>query len=414
MRVGFIGLGSLGLPCAVAMATRGHDVMGNDIVAGLLNRNPRPYQEAGPDGAGPFAPFLERSSLRFGTLEEVVEHGELLFVAVQTPHDPRYEGVTRLPSERRDFDYRYLVRAIEEISARATKPTTVAVVSTVLPGTMRRLVLPAAGPRLRLCYNPFFIAMGTAMRDFLHPEFVLLGVDDPASGTLLESFYAGVTDAPIRRMSIESAELTKVAYNTYIGMKIAFANTLMEICHKTPGANIDDVTGALGSAHHRLISPRYLDGGMGDGGACHPRDNIAMSWLAQRLALSHDMFEGLMTARERQTEWLADLMCAHDLPKAIIGYSYKAGTGRITGSPALLLKAILEERGFRPLMYDPHADEADCDLSKLPPHVILIGAKHPEFVSLRFAAGSVVIDPWRYLPAHDGVRLVPVGWGPPT
>src|SRR4029079_8006110 len=168
--------------------------------------------------------------------------------------------------------------------------TTVAVVSTVLPGTMRRSVMPVASPLLGLCYNPSFVAMGTTMRDFLHPEFVLLGADDLISAQKLEAFYATITDAPIHRMSVESAEITKLAYNTYIGMKIGFANTVMEICHKIPGANVNDVTAALKTAHHRLISPAYLDGGMGDGGGCHPRDNIAMSWLAQQLPLSHDPF----------------------------------------------------------------------------------------------------------------------------
>ena len=123
-------------------------------------------------------------------------------------------------------------------------------------------------------------------------------------------------------------------------MKIVFANTLMEISHKIPGTNVNDVTSALKIADHRLISPRYLDGGMGDGGGCHPRDNIAMSWLARQLPLSHDFFADLMMAREHQTEWLADLMCAYDLPKAIVGYSFKSGTNRIVGSPALLLKTI--------------------------------------------------------------------------
>jgi UDPglucose 6-dehydrogenase len=262
-----------------------------------------------------------------------------------------------------------------------------------------------------LCYNPFFIAIGTTMRDFLYPEFVLLGVDDSGSATKVETFYATLTEAPVCRMSIESAELTKVAYNTYIGMKIVFANTLMEICHKTPGANVDDVTGALKRARHRLISPRYLDGGMGDGGGCHPRDNIAMSWLARELPLCHDIFENLMMARYNQTEWLVDLMCTYDLPKAIVGYSFKTATDHTVGSPGLLLKSILEERGFRPFLYDPYVEGAQRDLSKLAPHVFLIGAKHPEFTSLTFAKGSVVIDPWRYLARQDGVPLIPVGIG---
>ena len=134
----------------------------------------------------------------------MVQRADILFVAVQTPHQPEYEGVTRLSCERTDFDYRYLIHSIEDISAAVKRETTVAIVSTVLPGTMRRSIMPAARPLLRLCYNPFFIAMGTAMRDFLHPEFVLLGMDDPTSAKKMEAFYATITDAPICRMSIKA------------------------------------------------------------------------------------------------------------------------------------------------------------------------------------------------------------------
>ena len=112
MKIGFVGLGRLGFPCALAMAMKGHEVMAYDIVLALMNKNPRPYRETGPDGEEPFDPYLARNNLRFGALEDVVAHGEVIFIAVQTSHGPRYEGVTRLPSERMDFDYRYLVRAI--------------------------------------------------------------------------------------------------------------------------------------------------------------------------------------------------------------------------------------------------------------------------------------------------------------
>src|SRR4029078_5756490 len=105
-------------------------------------------------------------------------------------------------------------------------------------------------------------------------------------------------------------------------------------------------------------------------------------------------------------EWLADLMAAYDLPKAIIGYSFKAESNLTVGSPALLLKSVLEERGFEPLMYDPYVDEVQLDLSKLPPHVFLVGAKHEQFRFSAFPKGSVVIDPWRYLQQQDGVLIV--------
>ena len=412
MKIGFVGLGKLGLPCAVAAALKGHDVMGYDVSPGIMSKNPRPYRETGPDGKEPFDSYLERSTIRFGSLKEVIAHGEIIFVAVQTPHERHYEGITRVQGQPVDFDYQYIVRAIREIANVVKRTVVVSLISTVLPGTIRRYVIPIKGRRIRLCYNPFFIAMGTTMRDFLNPEFVLLGSDEEDVVAKMESFYATVTCAPVFRMSIESAELTKVAYNTFIGLKIIFSNTLMEICHKLPGASVEDVTHALKGAHRRLVSPQYMDGGMGDGGGCHPRDQIAMSWLARQLSLSHNLFQDIISARENQTEWLADLMCAFDLPKAIIGYSFKAETNLTVGSPSLLLRAILEERGVQPFLYDPHVEGTYRAISMMKPHVFLIGAKHPEFITEKFPPGSIIIDPWRYMPPQpENVVLIRVGIG---
>src|SRR5664280_553291 len=114
MKVGFVGLGKLGLPCAVAIAMKGHDVMGYDIDGSLMNKSARPYRETGPDGQEPFSLYLEHSTIAFGALDEVVAHSEILFVAVQTPHDPAYGGGTRRPGEPVDFDYRFLSRAIQD------------------------------------------------------------------------------------------------------------------------------------------------------------------------------------------------------------------------------------------------------------------------------------------------------------
>jgi UDPglucose 6-dehydrogenase len=412
MKLGFVGLGKLGLPCAVACAMKGHDVMGYDVNPNLMTKAPRDYLETGPDGVSTFDPYLEGSSIRFGSLGKVAEHSEIIFVAVQTPHAPRYEGITRLPEERADFDYAYLIGAVRSLADVITRETIVVIISTVLPGTIRREILPLVNRHMKVCYNPFFIAMGSTMCDFLNPEFVLFGVHDEGAARKAKAFYKTITKAPFYETAVENAELIKVAYNTFIGMKIVFANTLMEICHKTPGTDVDAVTDALKLAHGRLISGSYLSGGMGDGGGCHPRDNIAMSWLARKLALSCDWFENLMIARERQTEWLADLMCSYDLPKSIVGYAFKPETNITTGSPALLLKRILEERGHDVFLYDPLAEGREVCLRSLEPMVFLIGAPHRVFANLQFPAGSVVLDPWRCVEVRqDDVKRVPIGIG---
>ena len=418
MKIGFLGLGKLGLPCALAIDMKGHEVMGYDINPNILQKQFVPYKEAGPNGEPSIEPILRASKLKFARdVHELVEHSEIIFVAIQTPHEERYEGITRLPSERKDFVYRWLIQGLRSLSeqiAALGEDRIVVVISTVLPGTMRKHIFPVLNDHVKICYNPFFIAMGTTMQDFLHPEMVLLGVSDENAAKRVEQFYASVVNAPVYRTSIENAEGIKVAYNTFISMKIAFANTWMEICHRIPGMDVDQVTGALALANNRIISSKYLSGGMGDGGGCHPRDNIALSWLAREFGLSYDLFESVMIARERQTQWLAELMEAYDpsgeprMLKVILGKSFKPNSNITVGSPAVLLKNILQERGHDVEMYDPYVD-VGLPIPNYPASIFLIGTKHPEFVTFKFPEGSIVIDPWRYIPEQAGLQVISVG-----
>ncbi len=415
MKVGFIGLGRLGLPCALAIALKGHSVMGYDIDESLMSKEPRSFLEEGlvPDGPD-MNWLLSESSLSFGSLKETVDHSDILFVAVQTPHLPQYEGVTRIPETRADFDYAYLVKAVRSIVEVVEKSTSLVIVSTVLPGTMEREVFPVLSENdlVEFQYNPFFIAMGTAVRDFLNPEFVLIGARGDQEGQKLTSFYETITDAPVCVISVESAELAKVIYNTFVGMKIGFANIVMEMCQRLPNCDVEQVMGMIKLSTQRLISPTYLNGGMGDGGGCHPRDNIALSWLSNKLDLSFDWFDSVMKAREKQTEWLADLMCSYDLPKTILGYAFKADTNITTGSAALLLNNILGEREIHVVLYDPLVNPHRGSFLGDFPQVFLIGARHSCFHDFKFPPGSVVIDPWRYLDIKDSdVRYVPLGIG---
>jgi len=413
MKIGFVGLGKLGFPCALAASIRGHDVMGYDIDPAVMNNDPKPYNETGEDGYTSINTLLDRSNIRFGSLPEVLRHSELVFVAVQTPHDARYEGIARLPEERIDFNYRYLISAMRSISKAVREPKVIVIISTVLPGTIRREILPHLSPLVKICYNPFFIAMGTTIRDYLHPEFVLLGVHDLDAANTVEAYYATLVKAKIYRTSIENAELIKVAYNTFIGMKVVYANVMMEICQKMPGTDVDQVMQAIKLSTRRLISTAYLDGGMGDGGGCHPRDNIAMSWLARKLNLSFDWFESIMTAREAQAAWLAQLMEHYALPKGLVGYAFKADTNLCVGSAALLVESILRESGHDVFKYDPLVEGKARDLTALDPHVFLLGARHSQFKDLRLSRGSVLLDPWRFVKfAGEGVTIVPIGRGP--
>src|SRR5262249_7534171 len=161
-------------------------------------------------------------------------------VAVQTPHEKEYEGVTRLPTKRVDFDYSHLISCMQSLSEsieRQGQDKVVVISSTVLPGTIRTHIYPIISGRVRLCYSPAFIAMGTTILDFLNPDFVLFGACDAMAAKRAEAFYRTLNQAPFYRTSVENAELIKVGYNTFIGMKIVFANVIMEICHKSVGTD---------------------------------------------------------------------------------------------------------------------------------------------------------------------------------
>lgn len=412
MNIGFAGLGKLGLPVALAIEAKGHTVIGYDPAEGpreTLRTRRLAYREAGAEA------LLQDTRIEIVPVDEVVRRSDLIFVTIQTPHEPRFEGVTRLPAETRDFDYRHLCAGVAQLSAAIEKlgqERILVVVSTVLPGTIRRDIKPLLGPHARLCYNPFLIAMGTAIRDFLNPEFVLFGVDDARSASVAEEFYRTIHGSPFQRTTLEEAEIVKVLYNTFISTKIAFANTAMEICHHTPGADVDVVIRVLRDAHERLVSGKYLTAGMGDGGACHPRDNIALSHLSERLGLSFDWFRCVMEQRERQTDWLADLIEQHRDGRdiVILGRSFKPESNIVTGSPALLLESILRERGLPVSAWDPHVDGGTTPPQGRP-FCYFIGTGHPEFRTWPFEPGSIVLDPWRYVTVPAGVDLIPIGRG---
>ena len=409
MNIGFIGLGKLGLPCALAIESRGHNVVGYDPseqVKDIVDTKKLQYQEIWAQD------YLDKTNIKIKPVEQVVEHSEIIFVPIQTPHGDKFEGITRIPDERKDFDYTYLKQGVKNLSdeiERQGNDKIVVIISTVLPGTIRKEIIPLLGKHTKICYNPFFIAMGTTMRDFLKPEIVLFGVDDKNAAEKAKKFYRTLHHQPFYETTIENAELIKVVYNTFISSKIAIVNTIMELSHHLPNTNVDDVTNALKMCDDRIISDKYLSGGMGDGGGCHPRDNIALSWLSNKLNLSYDWFDNIMKQRELQTDWFADLIEDNLLEGGIVilGKSFKPETNIETGSPAHLLANILKERGHTFVHYDPMVDTYKISVDT--PRTFFIGTKHDDFVNFNFPKGSIIIDPWRYIPDKKDYKVIQIG-----
>jgi UDPglucose 6-dehydrogenase len=337
------------------------------------------------------------------SVADVVKNADrVVYVAVQTPHSSAYGGEVPTPDESREFEYGYLVNAVRAVVDAVNQQRhdkIVVIVSTVLPGTFDRLLRPifSNSEYAEAVYHPFFIAMGTVIDDFVNPEMTLFGADHTSVVTDVRSLYAPIHDAPAPIMSIASAELAKVAYNTFISMKIVYANLLAELCDHT-GADVDDVTDALSLAVDRIISPRYLRAGMGDGGACHPRDNVALSALARRYRLSSDLMGFLTRARERQAERQAELI-EHwsrltGLSVTLLGRAYKPNVDLVDGSPALLLAHALRARdvAFEHLEFESVGDG---------PRVFFIATQHDVYRDAYYPAGSVVIDPFGYVEIDD-------------
>lgn len=427
--IGMVGLGRLGLPVAVAIASRGYRVIGYDLQASRMTHAPQEYKETGPyqletssGGMGDFNDYLANSSVEFATggISDVVRGSDIVFLAIQTPHAPHQDGTLSFkPDHLEDFDYSYLKEALRTI-ATATgileKDVIVAVISTMLPGTFERALKPLCNNYMHMVYNPFFIAMGTVMRDFLNPEFVLLGLDSAHAANTLDDFYREVTlnDAPRVQMSIPSAEATKVLYNTYISAKLSVVNTAQIVCDSIKGCDAGDVLGALRLGTKRLLSTQYMWPGMGDSGGCHPRDNLALGWLmSKRIGRSTNgnLFVSVMRAREDWALYLAEKMVRtgvkYGLPLGIYGYAFKRNVAITDGSHALLVAHLLSKRyGTKAILYDPLIDDDFDDI----PRVWLIGCNHDRTIDQEWAQGSVLLDPWHIVPLDTpGVTIVRVG-----
>ncbi len=280
MRCSMVGLGKLGGPVAVAF-TEEHRVWGYDNNPDFMKLRAWEQQEEGINGHSfqeMFQESVEGGYLKFTPLEECVQASEIVFVAVQTPHKPELDGTQQMASEmeKADFDYTHLKSAVGQV-VRAAKLCThrpvLAVISTVLPGTIRREILPLVDGIMPVTYCPQFAAMGTVIRDVLDPEFVLVGGDDAEpKGRVMNFFRILCPSAPQSVMGFESAELVKCSYNLMVSMKIGTINSLTEVAHKIPGCSVDDVSKALSLAQRRLWSSAYLKPGGSDGGACLTED----------------------------------------------------------------------------------------------------------------------------------------------
>jgi UDPglucose 6-dehydrogenase len=433
--VSVIGLGKLGGTMAGCLASRGFNVIGVDVsqkAVDALNAGHTPAQETGLDE------LIEKNKDRIrATLshEDAILNSDLSFVIVPTPSD-----------ERGAFSIQYAAYAFEAIGKALAKRDsyhTVVLTSTVLPGATRFNLLPIlekysgkkCGKDFGLCYSPEFIALGTVIRDFLNPDFYLVGEFDERSGAALESVNSrvAINKAPSKRMSIENAELAKISVNSYVTLKISYANMLADLCERIPGGDVDVVSDAIGM--DKRIGRRYLTGGFGYGGPCFPRDNVALNFVGKHLGASTQLLEVNdhynRTISPRFVEKLKPYL-RKGSTVAVLGLAYKPLSHVIEESAGIYLCLALAGSGLRVLGYDPLATEeahvvlrdhalvsdsiatclqdAECILVTTPDDVYK--ALQPEdFIGNKKSV--TVVDFWRCLPEsirdHPKIRYVPMG-----
>ena len=368
-----IGLGKLGLPVAESMAKM-YNVSGYDIIA------------------------KQSDKIKIAdTLEEACKDAEIIFIAMPTPHDPSYGGQKPISSKiKKDFDYTALEECLRQIEQIVINGVMVVLISTVLPGTYRKLARKFTKIQ-NLIYNPYLIAMGTVADDFLHPDLAIFGYNEWTHGVGMSDtnrlakrlvwFYERLWKRRpfIAHGTYEEAECIKIFHNTYISAKVGIANMIGDVAHKIGRTNADAVTNALKHAD-RIVSPKYMTAGNGDGGPCHPRDNIALSWFAQEIDLGYDIFGDIMRIREQQAENIAHELCSHGRDIVILGKSFKPETHLTDGSASMLIGHYCEQ-----MHKTVHYDGAPSTMQK---YTYLL-AHNIDYSNYSFNKDSIIVDLYR-------------------
>ncbi len=432
--VAVIGCGKLGGTMVGCLASRGFNVTAVDVseaAVNALNNGEAPAQENGLDEL--IAANKEKITATMSH-EDAILKSDISFVIIPTPSDK--SGA---------FTNQYAIHAFKEIGKALAKKDsyhTVVLTSTVMPGSTRSVLLPVleensgkkCGEDFGLCYSPEFIALGTVIRDYLNPDFYLVGEFDKQSGDYLEYVNNAVAlnHAPTKRMTLENAELAKIAVNSFVTMKISYANMLADMCEKIPGGNVDVVSDALGM--DKRIGRHYLTGGFGYGGPCFPRDNVALDYAGRKLGANtillrtNDDFNRNISPRivERINTYLNA-----DDTVSVLGLSYKPLSHLIEESPGIYLCDSLASMGYRVLGYDPLANEYakqalkntlildDLEECLNQSNVILVTNNDDVFTSLSAndylgnKDSVTIVDFWRCLPDEikndSRITYVPLG-----
>ncbi|MXZ54531.1 MAG: UDP-glucose/GDP-mannose dehydrogenase family protein [Acidimicrobiaceae bacterium] len=342
--VAVIGAGYVGLTTAACLARMGHRVVCTDIdeprIAGL-QRGEMPIHEPGLDR-------LVRAGLDSGDLSfaygsaEAASHADFVFLCVPTPAGR--DGGT---------DLSFLEAAATEIGQSLRPQTVVVNKSTAPAGTTRFLARVLGRADVPVASNPEFLRQGSAVRDFLNPDRVVVGAADPAVAERVAGLYASI-DAPVLITDAASAETVKYVANAFLAMKLSFSNSVAALCEAVD-ADVDDVLAGMG--HDRRIGRDYLKPGPGWGGSCLPKDTRALIDSASAAGYDFALLRSVVEANEAQFDRIIDKIASRvALPRAriaLLGLAFKAGTDDLRDSPSVEIARRLVKAGASVHAYDP-------------------------------------------------------------
>jgi GDP-mannose 6-dehydrogenase len=353
MKLSVFGLGYVGCVSAACFAKAGHHLVGvdvNPIKVDIVNEGRSPIVESGINEL--IEQTVKTGNLRATTdSAEGVRDSEISLVCVGTPSKPNGS-----------LDLTYVARVCEEIGSALRAKTEHHVVvmrSTMLPGTIENVVVPAlegssgkkAGRDFGVCVNPEFLREGTSLKDFYAPPFTLIGADDDDVADIVGRLYAGI-DAPFHVTGVRAAEMVKYACNCFHALKISFANEIGNICK---GLNIDshDVMEVFCQDTKLNLSPYYLKPGFAFGGSCLPKDLRAINYKAKELDVDVPVLSSILKSNRLQIERAIELVHATGRKRiGVLGFSFKAGTDDLRESPMVVLIEALIGKGMQLAIYD--------------------------------------------------------------
>lgn len=359
MKISVLGLGYVGAVCVACLSRRGHQLIGVDVSqtkVDIINAGRSPIVEPGLDAL--LAEGVSKGLIRATTdTRQAVLDSELSMMCVGTPSLPNG-----------DLDLSYVAAVCEEIGAALAikeQRHTVVIRSTVLPGTVKNIVIPilervsgkTAGVHFGVAMNPEFLRESTAIDDYDLPPMTVIGELDTASGDPLAMLYSDL-DAPIIRHPIEVAEMIKYTCNVWHATKVAFANEIGSIA-KAVGVDGRQVMAVVCQDTKLNISSYYMRPGFAFGGSCLPKDIRALTYRARQLDLEQPLLNSLLTSNSLQVRQVAQRVISYGHRKiGILGLSFKSGTDDLRESPLVELVEVLLGKGYEIQIFDRNVDHA--------------------------------------------------------